>query len=152
MTFGGNEQNNSWQKYEIYLTFSKRLHLHSLIFISDTKRVSKSRSEAPDDAVVIAVPWPQNEAFSWTKHSNHVPGPRQQSITWPGFFRFDMLRPIMLLLVNLRCQWGNKCYHGPGLVRRALVRVTQRALVRIDSAKPNSSAESGVYDLVKKSN
>ena len=115
MTFGGNEQINSWQKYEIYLTFSKRLHLHSLIFISDTKRVSKSRSEAPDDAVVIAVPWPQNEAFSWTKHSIHVPWPRQQSITWPGFFRFDMLRPIMLLLVNLRCQWGNKCYHGPGL-------------------------------------
>lgn len=33
-------KNNSWQKYEIYLTFSKRLHLQSLIFISDTKRAS----------------------------------------------------------------------------------------------------------------
>ncbi len=99
------------QRYEIYLTISKRLYLHSWIFISDTKRVSKSRCEAPDDAVVIAVPWPQdgacswprcsnhvtcpqNEAFPWTKHSNHVSRPRQQSITWPGFFRFDMLCPI----------------------------------------------------------
>lgn len=37
-------KNNSWQKYEIYLTFSKRLHLQSLIFISDTKRASKHRN------------------------------------------------------------------------------------------------------------
>ena len=37
-------KNNSWQKYEIYLTFSKRLHLQSLIFISDTKRASRHRN------------------------------------------------------------------------------------------------------------
>ena len=31
-------------KYEIYLTFSKRLHLQSLIFISDTKRASRHQN------------------------------------------------------------------------------------------------------------
>ena len=30
--------------------------------------------EAPDDSVVIAVPWPQDGALTWTEHSNHLPG------------------------------------------------------------------------------
>ncbi len=66
--------------------------------------------EAPDDAavIVIAVPCPQNEAPTWTKHSNyitcprngacswpkhsdHVPRPRKQPLSWTEFFRFDML-------------------------------------------------------------
>ncbi|MDE5890939.1 MAG: hypothetical protein K2H10_07995, partial [Bacteroidales bacterium] len=29
----------------------------------------------------------------------------------------------LLLRVNLRYQWGNKCYHGPGIVQLAHLRV-----------------------------
>ena len=37
-------KNNSWQKYEIYLTLSNRLHLQSTIFISDMQRPSRHRN------------------------------------------------------------------------------------------------------------
>ena len=35
-------KNNSWQKYEIYLTLSSRLHLQSTIFISDVETFKRS--------------------------------------------------------------------------------------------------------------
>ena len=53
-------KNNSWQKYEIYLTFSKRSHLQSLIFISDTKSHFKSddsRESIPNRIVSVSKPY-----------------------------------------------------------------------------------------------
>ena len=93
----------------------------------------------PHVHTIKALPWPKrsnhvtrprNEAPPWPKHSNHVPRPRAQPFSWTEFFRFDMLRPPLLLRVNLRYQWGDKCYHGPGIVQCSMVRVEKRAMVR----------------------